>query len=600
MIVSLLAAVLSAAQFTPPQSNYEPPGAEKTASLAASTAASPRDLLTPAETSNYTRTGRYAEALEYARKLEELSPWVRVEKFGTTPQGRDMIMLVVSKDRAFTPQAAARTGKPVIYIQNGIHSGEIAGKDATFMLLRDIVITKRFAGWLDHVILLVVPVFNIDGHERMSPYSRMNQNGPEEMGWRTTAQGLNLNRDYVKADAPEMRAFLKMYTAWLPEILIDNHVTDGADYQYDVTISASTQQEVWPTVGRWNAGILKAVLAALDRDGHVCDRYADPRDPSDLSKGLVAWGATPRFSEGYAAIQNRTGVLVETHSLKRYRTRVWAHYDLMRHAIEYVAANPKALKDAVAEADREIAGQAGRRMFVAGEAAEGPDKVVYRGLARRTEKAEAIGGMYPVYGAEPVNETVAIYDRARTTFEPVVPLAYAVPREWTSTIGLLAAHGVRTETLDRERAADVETYTFSNVRWAQRPFEGRLRVSFETQAKSGSATLPAGTVLVPMNQRAARVALNILEPQAPDSAVAWGLMNTIFEQKEYAEPYLLEPLARRMLASDARLRDEFAARMEHPEFANNPAARRQFFYERSPYWDARKDAYPVLRVLRLN
>ncbi|MGE5489186.1 MAG: M14 family metallopeptidase [bacterium] len=600
MIVPLLAAVLSAVQFTPPQSNYEPPGAEKTASLAASTAASPRDLLTPAETSNYTRTGRYAEAVEYARKLEKLSPWVRVEKFGTTPQGRDMIMLVVSKDRAFTPQAAARTGKPVIYIQNGIHSGEIAGKDATFMLLRDIVITKRFAGWLDHVILLVVPVFNIDGHERMSPYNRMNQNGPEEMGWRTTAQGLNLNRDYIKADAPEMRAFLKMYTAWLPEMLIDNHVTDGADYQYDLTISAPTQEEVWPTVGRWNAGFLKAVIAALDSDGHVCGRYADPRDPSDLSKGLVAWGTTPRFSDGYAAVQNRVGVLVETHSLKRYRTRVWAHYDLMRHAIEYVAANPKALKDAVAQADREIAGQTGRRLFVAGEAADGPDKMVYRGLARRMEKAEAIGGMYPVYGAEPVNETVTIYDRARATFEPVVPVAYAVPREWTSIIELLAAHGVPVETLESERAADVETYTFSNVRWAQRPFEGRLRVSFETQVKSGSATLPAGTVLVPMNQRAARVALSILEPQAPDSAVSWGLMNTIFEQKEYAEPYLLEPLAQRMLASDARLRDEFAARMKDPEFANSPAARRQFFYERSPYWDARKDAYPVLRVMRLN
>lgn len=598
MTVSLLAAVLFAAQFAPPQSNYEPPGAEKTASLAASTAASPRDLLTPAETSNYNRTGRYAEAVEYARSLEKLSPWVRVEKFGTTPQGREMVMLVVSKDRAFTPQAAARTGKPVIYIQNGIHSGEIAGKDATFMLLRDIVVTKRFAGWLDHVILLVVPVFNIDGHERMSPYSRMNQNGPEEMGWRTTAQGLNLNRDYLKADAPEMRALLKMYTAWLPEMLIDNHVTDGTDYQYDLTISASTEQEVWPTVGRWNSAFLKNVLAALDKDGHAAGRYADPRDPSDLSKGLVAWGATPRFSTGYAAIQNRVGVLVETHSLKRYRTRVWAHYDLMRRAIEYVAANPKALKNAVAQADREVAEQAGKRMFVAGEPAEGPDKEVYRGLARRMEQAEAIGGTYPVYGAEPVNETVPMYDRAKTTFGPVAPLAYAIPREWTSIIDLLAAHGVRMETLDRDSAAEVETYTFSNVRWAQRPFEGRLRVSFGTQAKSESATLPAGTVLVRMNQRAARVALNILEPGAPDSAVGWGFMNPIFEQKEYAEAYLLEPLARRMLASDAKLRGEFDARMKDPAFAKDPGARRQFFYERSPYWDAKKDVYPILRVMR--
>jgi len=595
-----MAAVLLAAQFAPPQSKYEPPAAQRAESLAASTKASPPNLLTPSELSGYKRTGRYAEAVAFARRLEKLSPWVHVGKFGTTPQGRDMIMLVVSKDRAFTPGSAARTGKPVIYIQNGIHSGEIAGKDATFMLLRDMVVTKRFASLLDRVILLVVPVFNIDGHERMSAYNRMNQNGPELMGWRATAQGLNLNRDYLKADAPEMRALLKIYTAWLPDMLIDNHVTDGADYQYDLTIGISTEQEVWPTVGRWSAGFLKSLMASLEKDGHVPGRYADPRDRSDISKGLEAWGATPRFSTGYAAIQNRVGVLVETHSLKSYRTRLWAHYDLMLRAIEYVANDPKSLKDAVAAADREVAEQAGRRMFVAGEAAEGPDKVVYRGLESRTEKAVAIGGVYPVYTPRPENLTVPMYDRVKPTFEPVVPVAYAVPPEWTSIIDLLAAHGVRTERLERARQADVEVYRFSDVKFAPRPFEGRIRVSFKTASQAVRTTLPAGAVMVPMNQRAARVALNILEPDAPDSAAAWGFINPVFEQKEYAEAYLLEPLAQSMLANDAKLRAEFGERMKDPAFARDLRARRQFFYEHSPYWDKAKDCYPVLRVMRLD
>ncbi len=598
MSLSYLLAIAIAAQYAPPQSKWEPPEAEHVKSLAASTSAAPRDLLTRSELSDYRETGRYAEAVEFARKLEKRSPWVHVQKIGTTPQGRDMIMLVVSRDRAFTPAAAARTGKPVIFIQNGIHSGEIAGKDATFMLLRDIVITKRFASWLDHVILLVLPVFNIDGHERMSPYNRLNQNGPAEMGWRTTAQGFNLNRDYMKADAPEMRAFLKVYTSWLPELLIDNHVTDGADYRYDLMIGVPTEQEIWPTMGQWSRRLLDGLLAGLEKDGHVAARYAEPRSYGDFSKGFVSWGSWPRFSTGYAAIQNRAGLLVETHSLKRYRTRVWAHYDLMRNAIDFVARDGKALKQAAAEADREIAQQAGRSIFVGGEAAEEGDPFVYKALSVRMEKSEVTGGVYPVFGNEPVDLRVPLSQRVRPFFEPVVPLAYAVPREWTAVLDLLAAHGVRTERLERDRKAKVETHRFSDVRWPERPYESRHSATFKTQVSHETTVLPEGMVLVPANQRAMRVAMNLLEPDGPDSAVRWGFFDTIFEQKEYAEPYIIEPLAKRMLEKDQKLREEFEARLKSdPKFAESVQAKRQFFYEKSPYFDRNKDRYPVLRVM---
>ncbi len=597
-MLSALFALALAAQFPAPQSNWEPPAAERVESLAASTAAAPRDLLTRSESSGYRETGRYAEAVEFAHRLEKRSPWVQVQKIGTTPQGRDMIMLVVSRDRAFTPEAAARTGKPVIFIQNGIHSGEIAGKDATFMLLRDIVVTKRFASWLDHVILLVLPVFNIDGHERMSPYSRMNQNGPAEMGWRTTAQGLNLNRDYMKADAPEMRAFLRVYTSWLPELLIDNHVTDGADYRYDVTIGIPTEQEIWPSMGRWSRGLLDALLSGLEKDGHLAARYAEPRSYGDISKGLVAWGASPRFSTGYAAVQNRASVLVETHSLKRYRTRVWAHYDLMRNAIEFVARDAESLKTAAAEADREVAQQAGHGMLVTGEPTQDADPLVYKGLAARMQKSGVTGGTYPVYSSEPLDLPVPFFQHVRPTFEPVVPAAYAVPREWSAVLDLLAAHGVRAERLDRERVAEAEVCRFSDVSWSERPYEGRHRVAFKTAISREKVMLPEGTALVRMNQRAARVALNLLEPDAPDSAVHWGFFDTIFEQKEYAELYLLEPLAARMLESDAKLRAQFEARLKSDaNFAGSIRAQRQFLYEHSPYWDRNKDRYPVLRVM---
>lgn len=586
--------------YPPPESKWESPAAEKAASLEESTHAAPKELLTRSETSAYRETGIYAESVEFARKLEKRSPWVRVQTIGTTPQGRDMILIVVSKDGAFTPESARKTGKAVVFIQNGIHSGEIAGKDASSMLLRDVVINKRFASWLDHTILLVLPVFNIDGHEKRSPYNRMNQNGPAEMGWRTTAQRINLNRDYLKADAPEMRAFLKTYTAWLPELLIDNHVTDGADYQYDLTLGVPTEQEIWPTVGDWSRRFLTDVMAALERDGHVVARYAEPVDSADIRKGLEAGGAPPRFSTGYAAAQNRASILVETHSLKRYRTRVWAHYDLMRRAIDLVARDAKGLREACLAADRAVAGLAGKKLFVAGQSSKDSDPFVYRGLAARIAKSDVTGGEYPVYTAEPQGIRLPLYQKLTPTLETVVPAAYAVPREWTAVLDLLALHGVRTEMLKADRRAIVETVRFQDVKWAERPYESRHRLTFKTTVERESATLPRGIVMVPMDQRAARIAVNILEAEGPDSAVRWGLFDTIFEQKEYAEPYLLEPLARRMLESDQKLRAEYEERVKSDEkFAASPAARRQFLYEHSPYRDRDKDRYPVLRVMSL-
>lgn len=193
----------------PPRSAYNPPGAKEVRSLAESTQASPQDLLTVAEKTRFAETGRYADSVALARKLEQASPWVKTLRWGTTPQGREMVALVVSKDRAFTPEAAAKTGKAIVWLQSCIHPGEVDGKEASEMLVRDMVATQRFAAWLDKLIFVVIPVFNIDGHERFSPHNRINQDGPNQMGFRATATRLNLNRDYVKADAPEMRSTLR-------------------------------------------------------------------------------------------------------------------------------------------------------------------------------------------------------------------------------------------------------------------------------------------------------------------------------------------------------------------------------------------------------
>ncbi|MBK7258620.1 MAG: hypothetical protein IPI01_12625 [Ignavibacteriae bacterium] len=248
-----------------------------------------QEWATTYDRSGGTRTPRYDETVAYCERLAAHSPWARSTSFGVSPQGRALPLLIVSKAKAFTPDAAARTHQAVILIQAGIHSGEIDGKDAMFTILREMLVQHRDTEVLDSVIILFVPIFSVDGHERFSAFNRINQNGPAEMGWRTTARNLNLNRDYMKADTPEMRAMLTLFQRWLPDLYVDCHVTDGIDMQYDITYAT----ELGPNIDRGIVDYLKTtlmprVLDRVERDGHPIFWYVFPREETDLSKGMEA------------------------------------------------------------------------------------------------------------------------------------------------------------------------------------------------------------------------------------------------------------------------------------------------------------------------
>jgi len=604
------------------KSGVEPPGAAAARSVMESRSASPTRLWTETERTSFWETGRYDEVVAMAAKLKAASPFVRVRTIGQTSQGRDLLLFIISTDNAFTPAAARRTGKPVVLIQNGIHAGEIAGKDATLMLLRDMLMLRSQEHLLKGATLLVLPVFNVDGHERRSQFNRINQSGPFEMGWRATAQRLNLNRDFAKADTPEMRAWLAMYRAWLPELTIDNHTTDGADYQYDVTLHMPVDQDIWPTLGRWaDREFLPGLIGAMEADGHVVSRYVGLGQDDESTKGVVQTLYTPRFGNGYAAARNRQCLLVETHSLKSYRTQVWAHYDVLRHALEGFAKAPNATKApnapkatnaltrAVSEADAAIAGLGERyqpetRLHLDGKiAADQPEQGVpytFKGIESRTEQSAVSGATYRIYGTRPANRETRLFAEAITTVSASVPLAYAFPPEWRQLAELLTLHGIHIERLAQDRLADVELQRFRHVSWSPFPFEGHHRLNFDVERETQlHRTIPKGWFLVPMHTRDARLALNLLEPEAPDSLVRWGLFDTIFEQKEDYSDYLMEKLAQQMLRRDPALKSDFDARLAtDPDFARNPRARLNFFYVRSPYFETDKNVYPVLRVIR--
>jgi len=597
-----------------PHSAIEPPAAKAAASLTASTKASPPDLLTTGEKSDWNLTAPYAEAVEISHRLEKASNQVKVLNIGTTPEGRTMIALVVSKDHAFTPEAAARTNKVVIMIQSGIHAGEIEGKDTVLMLVRDMTITKKYAAWLDKAIFVIIPVFNVDGHEYFSAYNRPQQNGPRDTGLRNTAQRLNLNRDYIKADTPEMRAWLHIFNTWNPDFHIDNHVTDGSDMQYDVTWDMARNQDIAEPAGAW---VREKFIPELDKrmaaDGHLVAPYGALRGAGN-SREFFMEVFSPRYSHLYVALQDRPSLLVETHSLKAARTRAWANYDIMRHSIDTILLDPEALRKAVRDADKEMAARAGDRsappVYLAGTVSTAKSRpLVYLALKQGQVASEVTGAMTNRYLAEPDNIQTVIHDQIDTTLEAQMPLGYLIPAAWKQIADLLALHGVEMERTPKPLTGEFETYRFSAITWTGGPQEGHIMLgNFDARLVKEKMTLPQGSYWVPMKQRRARLILATLEPQAPDSFARWGLMYPVFEggggrggRGGAPAEYLSEPIARKTMADNPEFAKEFLAKVaSDTAFAGDRTARLQWWYQHSKYEPSDNGRYPIVRVWEKN
>ncbi len=573
---------------------------------------------TPAEASNYRTTPDYAETLAYIDRVAAAAPGqVRVESFGKTGEDRDLKIVIVSKDGQFSPQAIHASGRVILLVQNAIHAGEMDGKDSCLALLRDLVITKSRAQLLDRVVLVFIPVYNIDGHERRSAFNRINQNGPNETGWRANATNLNLNRDYEKADAPETRAFLALINKWRPDFFVDDHVTDGADYQYDVTFSIDDSPATPPATVAWAHAIAPRIADAVNKTGHLAfPSYIMLLDEADPAKGLAFNDFSPRFSTNQLALNNRPAMLVEMHMLKDYKTRVTGNYELLvalmdtlnRDAQQLVALNAAA--DAAAASLS--ANPAGYALTFAWDGETAP--VLFHGYKSTREPSEVSGATWVRYTHEPWDQVVPMRTGFKAASSVTLPAGYIIPQQWKQVIDVLAIHGVEMKTLTADATVTAGHYQCGGFAWREHPYEGHHPLfsgEFAPTINSKTAScqlsdekinIPAGSILVPLNQRLAQVAIHWLEPMAPDSAMGWGFFDPIFEQKEYGEGYVLEKLAREMLAKDPALKAEFEARLKSdPKFAANPYARLSFFYERSPWFAANRiGQYPVLRVNSLD
>lgn len=563
------------------------------------------DWTTPAERAKFETTPSYAETRSYLQRLAEAVPdRIRLTRFGVSPQGRELMLVVAAKNGEFTPAAAHASGKPILLVQAGIHAGEIEGNDAGLMLLRDLSVGAKRAALLDRAILVYLPIFNVDGHENASPYHRINQRGPREMGFRATAQRLNLNRDYTKADAPEMRDWLAMFDAWMPDLFMDIHTTDGADYAYDLTWYREEWGPLHPAVKRWQAEAFdEAILPAFKKQGHLAAPYLELVDHRDITKGIANFGSGPRFSTGYVALRNRAAVLVETHMLKPYAVRVRATYDLIVATLAHLNRDGEGLRKAVAAADADTiarAADAQATLPIVFRTSTQSVPFTLKGYAFTQEASAISADTWVRYDPRrPKTYVIPDFHDLVATESVHPPAAYLIPAEWPQIADKLRLHGLRVDKIEHPLSLRVERYRLAAPRWAEQPFEGRHMLrEFAQNAETTEASFAAGAYLVSLDQRAANVAITLLEPRAADSLLRWGFFDAVFEQKEGADARVAEQLARDMLARDPALRKAFDAKLAaDPAFAASPEARLAFFYERSPWYAAQRiGEYPVVRL----
>jgi hypothetical protein len=576
---------------------------------------------TPAEKSCYATTPDYVETMDYLKRVQAAAPGqVSIEPFGKTGEGRELDIVIASRDGVFDPAAIHAAKRPIVLVQNSIHAGEMDGKDACLALLRDMVINKSKAVLLERAVFVFIPMYNADGHERRSAYNRINQDGPAEMGWRGNGTNLNLNRDYLKADAPETRAFMAMFHQWLPDFFVDDHVTDGADYQYDVTFTIDDGPNVPRETAKWVNEVATPTLKNyVDAHGHLASpTYITFVNDNDPTAGLGFNDDPPRFSTGYVVLEGRPGMLVELHMLKDYRTRVTGNYEILaglmelmnRDADKVIAMNANADKEAEA-----LGSHAAENVKFPLALGWGGDtsQFSFRGYQYTRTLSEVSGAMQVQYSHEPWNVSLPIQSGAKVVTEAAVPAAYIIPAQWTHVIDVLAAHQVEIERTTAAWEGMLETYQCSGMTWQDPPFEGRHPTfngeAMRSPGKYGvcapvveKMSFPAGSAVVRLNQRLSKVALEWLEPAGPDSALQWGFFDSIFEQKEYGENYVVEKLAREMMAKDPKLKEEFEKKVANdPVFAGSSYARLNFFYERSPWFTAnRVGMYPVGRLLKLD
>jgi len=556
-----------------------------------------QSLQTPFEQSAGKQTATYAECIAFYKQLDALSPQVTIKEMGMSDAGYPYHVVLYSNDGVSDPAVWHRKGKVVILVNNGIHPGEPDGVDASMLLIRDLVTKKIHIP--DNIALAVIPLYNIGGALNRGSFSRVNQNGPESYGFRGNAQNLDLNRDFTKIDSRNAQSFVQIFHWLNPELQIDNHVSDGADYQYTMTLLCTQWNKLGGKLGTFLHDVFQpALFAGMEKKGWPMTPYVNFEE-GNPRRGWDAFYDEPRYSSGYAALFHTIAFMPETHMLKPFKDRVLSDYALMETMITQASRYAGDLLSKRKE-DFEADGKTDRLALDWKVDTTTFDMISFRGYEsdRKTSEVTTLPRMYYDH-ARPFERPVKFFNYFAADVWVTVPKAYLIPQGWHAVTDLLQLNGVRMRRLARDTTVSVEVYHIGDYKSYPRAYEKHHKnTAIHVTADQESIHFLRGDFVVSTDQPARRFLMEMLEPTGEDSYFAWNFFDAILQQKEGYSAYRWEDVAADWLKEHPDVKEKLEEkRRSDSAFAQNARAQLEFVYTHSPYYEPAHLRYPVYRLI---
>ncbi len=553
--------------------------------------------VTPFEKSGGLESATYSEAIAFFDSLSRISPYITIKTIGTTDAGYPLHLVMISSDGQFDPKQWHLQKKVVILVNNSIHPGEPDGTDASMLLARDIAVGKIKPD--PNVCFAIIPVYNIGGALNPGSYSRVNQNGPKAYGFRGNAQYYDLNRDFTKTDSRNAAAFAQIFHYLDPEILIDNHVSDGADFQHTMTLLTTQYDKLGDKLGAFLRNDFEpAIYKGMKQKNWDLFPYVN-FNGYDLDKGMTQFYDAPRYSTGYTALFQTIGFMPETHMLKPYKERVQSTYDLMI-TIGKVAAEKKEVILATRQAQRKALLNEKRFALSFEPDTQKSTPLVFKGYKRDTTLSEVTGLPRMFYRRDqPFDAEIRFFSYFKPMQFVEKPKAYVIPQGWHKVHEQLRLNGIVLQQIEKDTTLMLEVYRIKNYTASTRPYEGHFRLNrVETEKGMEPIALRKGDYVAYTNQQGNRFLVEMLEPEGPDSYFSWNYFDAILQQKEGYSNYRWEEVAAAWLKENPTLRATLEAKKAaEPDFAKNSSRILQWVYQNSPYFEPGYMRYPIYRLI---
>jgi hypothetical protein len=560
-----------------------------------------KELLTPYEKGNRNQTTTWAECIAWYEDLARRYPHIlSFGEVGRSDAGVPMHAGVITADGVFDREQLKREGRPVFFNNNGIHPGEPEGVDACMAHVRDLCTEPARLAALGKTVFLFVPLYNVDGSLNRANTSRVNQDGPEQFGFRGNSRHLDLNRDFVKCDTLAAQVFNKLFTAWDPDVMVDTHTSNGADYPYTMTLIHTQTDKLGGALGAFlQDTMLPHMFAEMEGRGWPTCPYVNPvKDSPD--HGIAEFLETPRFSTGYAALHHTIGFMPETHMLKPYADRYESMRALVETALDFTVANAGRIQ-ALRRAAREE-GKA-RREWPVHWAMDEANPSTFRFKGYEAQYSASLLGDYTRLAydkSKPWERDIAYYNSFPADIHVAAPRAYIVPQAWREAIERLQWNGVQMTRFEADQVLEVQYYHVSGVVSRSNAYEGHMFHDHVTlEKRRGQVKVSAGDYMIALDQDMARYAVETLEPQGHDSFFRWGFFNSVLEKKEAYSDYVFEDEAMRLLKQEPGLQAKFDAwKGANAALVKSPEAVLDFIFANCQrYHEPEWRRYPVLSVI---